>query len=105
MEVPMIGTVHEELARLHRELEGEVKQVVEKRSGLERELEALDQDLMSKRRMLELVKSTQEQLEALERMRRDVEGGGPGASTQVRGWIKLQDISEPVWPTWTRLVL
>jgi hypothetical protein len=46
---------------------------VEKRSGLERELEALDKDIESKRRMLELVEATEEQLAA--------QGGG----SQPRG--------------------
>jgi phage shock protein A len=83
----------EALAELWQELEGELEELHEKRSGLERELEALDKDIESKRRMLELVEATEAQLAALSQP--DLEGGEPGASTQVRGSAKLQPISLP----------
>jgi hypothetical protein len=56
----------------------------EERSGLDRKLEALIEKIESKRRQLELVEATEEQLAAQERDQR-VQGEGPGASTQVRG--------------------
>jgi hypothetical protein len=100
MDVPTSTTGLEALAELRRELQGELEGLVERRSGLERELEGLDKDIESKRRMLELVEATEEQLAAQGGGQRSTEGDGPGASTQVRGSAKLEDISEPVWPTW-----
>jgi hypothetical protein len=86
MEVLTPGPVLKTLAELRRELQGELEGLVEKRSGLEMELEALDKDIESKRRMLELVESTEKQLAAPSKP--DLEGDGPGASTQVRGSAK-----------------
>jgi hypothetical protein len=100
MEVATASSVLEALADLRRGLEGELEALAEKRTGLERELEALDKDIESKHRMLGLVETTKEQLAAQGRGQPDVEGDGPGASTQVRGSAKLKDLIKPVWPTW-----
>jgi hypothetical protein len=100
MEVLTPTSVLEALADLRRELQGELGALVQKRTGLERELETLDKDIESKRRMLELVEATEEQLATQGQGHQDLEGRGPRASTQVRGSVRLQDLSEQVWPTW-----
>jgi hypothetical protein len=81
----MPASVLEELAQLRRrELQGELGGLVEKRSGLERELEALGKDIESKLRMLELVEATEEQVVAQGQEQRAIEEQGPGASSHVR---------------------
>jgi phage shock protein A len=66
-------------------LETERSGLEEERSGLDQKLEALIEKIESKRRQLELVEATEEQLAAQERDQRALQGKGPGASTQVRG--------------------
>jgi hypothetical protein len=83
--VPPIS-VREALAKLRQKLQGKLEGLVEKRSGLERELEVLGKDIESTRRMLELVETTEEQLAAQGQEHRAVEEQGPGPSTQVRAW-------------------
>jgi chromosome segregation ATPase len=90
MEVATPTSVLKTLAELRRELQGELEGLAEKRSRLERELGVVDKDIEAKRRMLELVEATEEQLEA---QRREQPEDGLGASTQVRGSaMKLQYI-------------
>jgi DNA repair exonuclease SbcCD ATPase subunit len=83
----MPASVLEALAKLRRELQGELE-------GLERELEALDKSVKAKRRMLELVRDTEEQLAVQGRGQRPV-AWTTGASAQVRGSAKLQ--SNAMW--------
>jgi uncharacterized protein involved in exopolysaccharide biosynthesis len=102
MAVHTPASVLQALAELRQELEGEVKELEERRSGLvgwELEAPELDKESTSKRRMLELVKGTEEQLARQGTGQRVIEGDGPGPSTQVRGSAKLQDITRPVGPT------
>jgi predicted nucleic acid-binding Zn-ribbon protein len=98
MEVHTPTSVLEALAKARRDLRGELEGLVERQSGvnseleglverqlgLERELEGLRKDIESRRRMLELVEATEEQLVA-QAERPALEGGGLGTSAQVRG--------------------
>jgi hypothetical protein len=80
------------LGELRRKLQGQIGELVEQRSGLEGQLQALDKQIDSRRRMLELVEATESQFAGPGPGQPDVEGGEPGASTQeVRGLAKLQD--------------
>jgi predicted component of type VI protein secretion system len=82
MEVRTTDIGLEALAELRRELQGELEGLLEKLKGLGRDIE-------SKRRMLELVKATEEQLAAQGRVQQAVDGEASGANTQVRGSTKL----------------
>jgi hypothetical protein len=97
MEVPTLTSVLETLARLRRELQGELEKLVEKRSELELEPE-LDVMIESTRRQLELVQTTEEQLaaQASAQAQPAAEEGGPGESTQIRSLAKLRDIIQLV---------
>jgi hypothetical protein len=74
------------LDKLRQGLQEELGKIVERRSRLEieGELEALDAEIKSKQRALELVEATERQLAGQVGGQPGVEGGGPGASTQVR---------------------
>jgi hypothetical protein len=74
-----------ELGELRRELQGELEGLVEKRSEVEEELQALGKEIEAKQRELGLVKATVQQLVAQELRQQELEGDGPGASKQVRG--------------------
>jgi predicted nucleic acid-binding Zn-ribbon protein len=84
MDVARSTIVVQALAELRRDLQDELKELLEKRSGLERELKALDKHVEFKRRQLELVEDTEEQLVAQGPGQRGTEGDGPEASSQVR---------------------
>jgi hypothetical protein len=85
MDVPVPDSLRSALGELRKELQGELGALVERRSGLEIEMQALDQEIETKQRALELVEATERQLAGQGRGQPDVEGAGPGASTQVRG--------------------
>jgi hypothetical protein len=79
----------EALTKLQQELQDELEGLVEKQWALESQLEVFGKGIESTRRQLELVTATKEQLAAQGREQRAIEGGGSGASTQVRGSAKL----------------
>jgi chromosome segregation ATPase len=60
--VPRPARALEALAVLRLELQGELEGLEERRPEVERELEGLGKDIESKRRMLELVEATEEEL-------------------------------------------
>jgi chromosome segregation ATPase len=93
MDLPTPSNGLEALAKLGRELAFELDGLAAKRSGLARELEALDKDVESTRRMLELVEATRRQLAAQERRQQAIERGGAPPSTQVRASATLEDMS------------
>jgi hypothetical protein len=98
--VPEPDSVFSELAELRRELQEKLQWLVEKRPGLERELQALDEQVDYTRRQLELLEATERQLEGQGRGQPGMEGGASGPSTQVRrGEQVAEDIVEPVWLT------
>jgi chromosome segregation ATPase len=84
MDVPVPATTFEALGELREDLQDELEGLVERRSGLERELEALGEEIEAKQRALELVEVTERQMGGQGRGQLHLEGGGPGASMQVR---------------------
>jgi predicted nucleic acid-binding Zn-ribbon protein len=84
MDVATPTAAPQALAQLRRDLQGELEGLVEKRSGLARELEALDESIERIQRQVAVVEAT-EQLAAQERGQRSIEGGGPEAVAEVRG--------------------
>jgi hypothetical protein len=72
------------LAKLWAELQGELGELLGRRSAPEGKEDVLDEEIENKRRELELVEATEEQLAAQEGGQRAIEGNGPGASTEVR---------------------
>jgi hypothetical protein len=96
MDLPAPTRVLEALAKVHRGLLSELEGLAEKRTGLEKQLEAVDTEVKFKRRQLELVEATQEQLAAQGPGQRAIEGDGPGASSQVRASANLEDISNSI---------
>jgi hypothetical protein len=104
MDAPVPDTVLSRLAKLRRELEGELKRFVKRRSGLERQLRALGTRIESRQRALKLLEATERQLAAQGQGQPDLEGWGTGvggetgASKQVRGvGGEVAHISELVW--------
>jgi uncharacterized protein involved in exopolysaccharide biosynthesis len=85
MEEPLWARGLEALAELRGKLEGELQTLLKRRPGLARKLEALNTELASMRRQLELVEAKEKQLAAHWRDRPAIEGWGPRPSTQVRG--------------------
>jgi hypothetical protein len=82
MDVPVSESVPSELIELRDELEA----LVEMRSGHDRALQALDKQIKSKQRKLELLEATQRQRAGQGEGSFDIEGERPRASTQqVRG--------------------
>jgi hypothetical protein len=75
MEVPTPPGVLAVVAYLRQKLWRELEGLVGKRSGLLREVEALDKEIETKRRMMELVEATEEQLVDQERGQQAIEGG------------------------------
>jgi chromosome segregation ATPase len=72
-----------ELRGLRRELKGQLKKLTRERSRHERKVQALSKEIEHKRSVLE------EELKG----QQGLEGGGRGASTQVRGSThQLQDL-------------
>jgi hypothetical protein len=90
MDVSVPAGVLESLRKLRVELLVEAQALVVRRSGLLKELQAVGKIIESRRRMLELVEATERQLAAQQRGRRAIEGGGPGAGTQVRAWASCR---------------
>jgi hypothetical protein len=92
MAAPVPQSVRSALTKLRKDLKHELAGLVERRSGLERELQAVGLDIESKQRALELVEASERQLEG--------QAGGQGGSeagAQVRGSATmLQDLSESV---------
>jgi chromosome segregation ATPase len=87
------------LAKLLEALQDELKGHEERRSWHEREFQELRTKIESKQRALELVEATF--WEVVNDVQEYFEGVGPGASTQVRGSNKPQDMSRPCGPaTW-----
>jgi hypothetical protein len=97
--VPVADRVPSALGELRRELQGELEELVKRRSGLERQLQTLRKEIESKQRALELVEATERQWAGQRQGQPHVEGLATGVSTQVRAYVKLQDTSGPVWPT------
>jgi hypothetical protein len=95
MDVPVPESVLSALGKLRRELQGGVAGLVERRSGLEQELQALCIEIESKTRALELVEATERQLADQGGGEGVTEEDDTGASVQVRGSATmLQDSSE-----------
>jgi hypothetical protein len=100
MDVPVPASVLSELVELRSELQGELEGLVEKRTGLEAELQAVGKEIEAKQRALELVEATEKQLADQGRGQQGLDGSEPGASAQVRGQAEIaQYISEFVRPT------
>jgi hypothetical protein len=96
------------LGKLRSELQGRLGRLVERRSGLykelqglDRKLQALDKEIESQQRQVELVEATERQMGDQVGGQSDLEGDGEleETSTQVGGSAKLQDSGEPVWLT------
>jgi hypothetical protein len=118
MDASAPASVLSELGELRRELQGELKGLVEERGlgelrrakqgeleergELEQELQALSKEIESKQRELELMEATERQIGEPGRGQPATEGVGEAqASTQVRRWAKIsQDIVEPVCLMW-----
>jgi hypothetical protein len=83
MEAPISESVLSALGELRGSLHGELQRLLEKKSGLEGELQAVGQEIESKQRALELVKATERQLAGQGRAQPDV-GGEELVSTVVR---------------------
>jgi hypothetical protein len=93
MDLPVPASVLSELGELRRVLQGELRGLVEKRGGLEGELQMLGKEIESKQRALELVEATERQLASQGRGEPELEG-----QAQVRGRDKrVHDINESVW--------
>jgi hypothetical protein len=91
---PVPASVLSELGELRREqLQGELKELTEKRAGLNGELEALDKDTVFKQRALELVEESEGQLTGRGRGQPDLSQGrwregehaGEGLSQEAAG--------------------
>jgi hypothetical protein len=92
MDGPAPNSTGEGTGELRRKLQGDLEGLKERRSGLERELEAVDKEIEAKQCALELVEVNKKQLAVQGRGQPHVEGSEQRASTQVRGSVKLQDI-------------
>jgi hypothetical protein len=86
------GTPLSTLVELRTQLRGEQERLYVRRAGAGEE-KALIEDMESNERQLGLVEITLVQWASRGRGRPDLERGGPGASTQVRALVKLQDIT------------
>jgi hypothetical protein len=95
MNVPVPAGVLPVMGELRGQLLRELGELVEKRTGLEGELQAVDKEIDSKQRALQLLNATQGQWVEQERAQPDVKGGGPGASTQVRALPQVKGHQRP----------
>jgi hypothetical protein len=96
-EEPVPQSVLAALDTVRFELQGELELFEKLRSGSLAEVQTLGEEIESRQRQLELVDATLWQLAGQGQGQPDLEGGGPGASTQVRGWDKAQDVREAIW--------
>jgi hypothetical protein len=97
MDVPVPESALSALGTLRTELQGELAGLVERRSGLEQELQALSLEIESKQGALELVEASERQLVGQERGKGVTEEDDTGASVQVGDSATLlQDTSESV---------
>jgi hypothetical protein len=87
-------TVLSRLAKLRRDLQDELKRDMKERSELETQLQAVGSRIESRQRALELVEATERQLRGERQGQPDLEGGGPGAGTQVRTHARSSDIHQ-----------
>jgi hypothetical protein len=87
------------LDKLRIKLQGELEELMAKRSGLETELKALSNEIEFRQRAVELLKATEGRLVAQGPEHQSLEGAGsPGTITQVRGSATPVVISEPCGP-------
>jgi hypothetical protein len=92
--VPVPASVHSALGELRSELDGKLVELFERRSQLSQELQAIDDEIKSRRRQLELVEATERQLAGQGGGQPDLEGVGEGLSH------RSCRTGEPLWPTW-----
>jgi hypothetical protein len=89
MDAPVPQSVLSAVRELREKVLRQVEELKTTRSRWERELQALGEEIESEQRKLELVEAIERQLAGQGRGQTDLEGDGPGASTQVRGSVKL----------------
>jgi hypothetical protein len=82
------------LGELRTELQGELEGLRERRPAINHEVQALIKDTEDRERALALVEAIEGQLAGESQGQPDLQGGGPWASTQVRGSVNLQTTSQ-----------
>jgi chromosome segregation ATPase len=96
MDVPVPETVLSALGGLRRELQGQLEALVQRRSELETEVQALGKEIESKQYALEVVEATERQLAGQRRGQPEYEGREPGASMQV--WASAKKMHSTCGP-------